>query len=248
MVFLSKIFKKKEQLVPLSLSFLQTDIHSHLIPGIDDGSVSVDDSINLINGLIGLGYKSAITTPHVMSDFYRNTPDIIKTGFNNLVESLKNKGIDFNLSFAAEYYLDFDFFKNNCDNELLTFGNNYVLVEFSFMEACRNYKEIFFELQTCGYKIVLAHPERYLYWHQNLHLYSGLKDRDINFQINLLSLGGYYGLGSQHVAEWLLLNNYVEFLGTDLHNNNHVTLLKSLSVKQSIANKIAGTHFLNSGL
>ncbi len=245
---LIKFFGKKEYWEPLDLSFLKYDIHSHLIPGIDDGSKSMEESLQLIKGLKELGYQGAVTTPHIMSDFYRNTPQIITDGLATVHNEMQNYGIDFKLTCAAEYYMDFDFLEKLKVGPILNFGEKYSLVEFSFMQAPTNFSGFFFELQTSGYKPVLAHPERYAYWQNNFKQFSDLKDRDVLFQINLLSLTGYYGESVLKTAELLIENNMVEWLGTDLHNLHQLNLLKQFKVRKSIADKIMATPFLNSTL
>lgn len=243
-----KLLKKKEPLVPLDLSFIQCDIHSHLIPGIDDGSPSIPDSLTLARGLVDLGYKKAITTPHVMSDFYRNTPEIITSGLENLKKELQNADIPLQMEAAAEYYIDFEFLEKIGKNELLTFGNNYILVEFSFVEPPKNMKEAFFELQTNGYRPVLAHPERYLYWNRDPKDLYELKNRDVMFQMNLLSLMGGYGPDVARAGEMLIENNLIEWLGTDMHHANHMENLKNYQVKESIAEKMHNLNLFNKTL
>jgi tyrosine-protein phosphatase YwqE len=248
MNILGKIFQKKEPLVPVDLSFLGGDIHSHLIPGIDDGSPSMSDSLVLAQGMVDLGYQKAVTTPHVMSDFYRNTPEIIKKGLLQLNGAIKNAGIKLTVEAAAEYYIDYDFLKKIGNEELLTFGQRYILVEFSFVEPPRNMKEAFFELQTNGYKPILAHPERYLYWNQNPKELLELKDRDVLFQVNLLSLFGNYGPEICRAGEFLIEHRLVEWLGTDMHHANHLVNLKNYQLKASLAEKIHQLPLLNQNL
>jgi tyrosine-protein phosphatase YwqE len=248
MSFLGKIFAKKEPLVPLDLSFLGCDIHSHLIPGIDDGSPSIPDSLVLAKGFVDLGYKKAVTTPHVMSDFYRNSPEIIKSGLANLNRAIKEAAIFIEIEAAAEYYIDFEFLKKVGKQELLTFGNKYVLVEFSFVEPPRNIKEAFFELQTNGYRPVLAHPERYLYWNRNPKELLELKERDVLFQVNLLSLAGNYGPEVCRAGEMLIEHKLVEWLGSDMHHANHLQNLKTIQLKESLVEKIHRLPLLNSSL
>jgi protein-tyrosine phosphatase len=244
----TNIFKTSDKLVAFDFGFLKTDIHSHLIPGIDDGAKTVAESVALIKGLKELGYQGAVTTPHIMSDFYKNTPAIIQSGHTMLKQTMHDQGINFNLSFAAEYYLDFDFKAALPKTPLLVFGTNYCLVEFSFMQPPQNGYEILFELQTSGYKPVLAHPERYAYWNLNLKQFEALKQRDIMFQINLLSLTGHYGEAVQKTAVMLLQHHMVEWLGTDLHNLHQLQLYRNFSLKASVAKILTETTFLNTTL
>ncbi len=242
------IFKKKEPLVPFSLSFIGNDLHSHLIPGIDDGAKTMEDSLFLASGLADLGYKKVITTPHIMSDYYKNNPTIIKKGLLELNSTLEKNDIDLKVEAAAEYYVDFDFIEKIGKEELLTFGDNYILIECSFIEPPRDFKEGLFRLQINGYKPILAHPERYQYWHKRTNFYDELKDRDILFQVNILSLIGIYSPQVTSVAEYLIKNKMVEVLGTDLHNEYQMGQLKNLKLKQGVINNIMELNLLNSTL
>jgi len=248
MGFWDRFLRKKEHLVPFSLDRFGVDIHSHLIPGIDDGSKSLDESINLAKGFVGMGYRKIVTTPHIMSDFYRNTPEVILSGLSVLQEALVSEQIPLTVEAAAEYYIDFEFSKKIAREPLLTFGDKYVLVECSFVEPPKNIKEVIFELQTNGYKPILAHPERYPYWHRDKEMLFDLKNRDVLFQVNLLSLVGMYSLQVMQIAEYLLENNMVEWLATDLHNANQLAMLRSMQLKESVLKQINDSSFLNNTL
>jgi tyrosine-protein phosphatase YwqE len=248
MSLFGKFLKKKEPMVPFDLSFLGCDIHSHLIPGIDDGSPSIPDSLVLAQGLVDLGYKKAVSTPHVMSDFYRNSPEIIRSGLSLLNQEIKTAGIPLTLEAAAEYYIDFEFIEKIGKEELLTFGNQFILVEFSFVEPPKNMKEAFFALQTNGYKPILAHPERYLYWNRNPEDLLELKNRDVMFQLNLLSLMGGYGPDVARAGELLIKKGVVEWLGTDMHHANHLENLKNYQIKASVAERIQNLNLFNKTL
>lgn len=224
------LFKKKPP-TSSDLESLRCDLHSHLIPGIDDGSPDLETSIRLIRGLIGLGYKKIITTPHVNADIFPNTADIIRAGQNVVTEELRRLGIDIEFLAAAEYLMDDRFCRQLAAGEpLLTLKNNLVLVELSFAVPAINLREILFDMQLRGYQPVLAHPERYLYFGANRKWYDELRLAGCFFQLNLLSFAGYYGPGSRQLAEYLVKKQYVDFLGTDLHHEKHLEVLKS-SVK-----------------
>lgn len=202
-------------------------MHSHLIPGIDDGSPDLETSIRLIRGLMDLGYKKLITTPHVNADIFRNTPGIIRAGQAELNAELKKQGIDIQLSAAAEYLIDDRFVQMlDRDEPLLTLQDRLVLVELSFAVPAINLKEILFNLQLKGYQPVLAHPERYLYFSAGKGWYDQLRDAGCLFQLNLLSFGGYYGPESRQLALYLVKKRYVDFLGTDLHHDKHLEMLQ----------------------
>jgi tyrosine-protein phosphatase YwqE len=245
---LFNIFSKKEEIVLKDFSELVVDMHSHLIPGIDDGSKTIESSIELIKNLNDLGYKKLITTPHIMSDYFRNTPDIIHNGLTKLKLELENSGIDIEIEAAAEYYVDFEFQKKLRTEKLLTFGGNYVLFELSYYNSPQNLEEVIFELQTNGYKPILAHPERYSYWHNNFEIYSNLKDKGVFFQLNLNSLTGEYSPLSKKIAEKLIDSEYVEFLGTDTHNLRHIELLKNLFPNKHLNKLVSSGKLLNNTL
>src|ERR1035437_1025040 len=220
---LFSIFKKNKRLqTPVDLSVLGCDIHSHLIPSIDDGSQGIEDSIKMISELHQLGYTKIITTPHIMGDFYKNTPEIILSGLEKVKQALKQENIPVELSAAAEYYLDYDFEKKLDEEKLLTFGNNYLLFEVSYMNPPDNLHHIIFKMQTLGYKPVLAHPERYNFWHTEFEKYESFIDKGVLLQMNINSLTGYYSIPTKRIAEKLIDKNMISLLGTDCHHIGHV--------------------------
>src|SRR2546423_10022352 len=193
-------FKRKE--TPIDLSWLHTDIHSHLIPGIDDGSPDIETSLELINGLKGLGYKKLITTPHVLWEIYPNTSDKIMSGIQTLRNAINEAGIDIEIHGAAEYFIDEHFEEQLIKKiPLLPISNNMVLVEFSMVTAPIDLKRILFEIQIQNYQPLLAHPERYVYFDRNREFFEELRTIGCLFQLNLLSLTGYYGKIVQELAE-----------------------------------------------
>ena len=242
-------FKKKQPLFDGDLSILGTDMHSHLIPGIDDGSPDLDTSVELIQGMIGLGYKKLITTPHLMIDLYPNNRQTIAKGFEKLKAELKKRKINIEIQAAAEYFLD-DHFDSLLEKKepLLTLKDNLVLVEFSFASLPLDYKEKIFAIQLNGYKPVLAHPERYTYLHNKPEIYETLRDVGCLFQVNLLSLTGYYGKSVAQVADRFFKKQQIELLGSDLHHDRHMLNLQSPQLRQK-ANEVANAlPLLNSQL
>jgi len=223
--------KKEEEFPPLDFSILKTDIHSHLIPGIDDGSTNMETTIELLKEMRKLGFSKVITTPHVMSDLYKNSPEIILQGLALVRAELKVRNINMKVDAAAEYYLDYEFEQKISEGRLLTFGDNYLLVELSFIESPKNLFEIIFKLQLEGYKIVLAHPERYHYF--NMKDYQDLVTRGVFLQINWLALIGYYSSEIQKKAENLIAQDMVSFVGTDCHNIHHAALYYKCQTKKA---------------
>lgn len=225
---LFKIFKREEQAGNL-LAWLHADMHSHLLPGIDDGSPDITTSLELIKGFKALGYKKIVTTPHVLWEIYPNTTEIILSKQDEVKKELVNAGIDIEFKAAAEYFID-DHFTQQLKNRtpLLTISGNMVLVEFSMVNMPMDLQEILFEMQMQNYQPVLAHPERYTYLYRRKEFFDQLKDSGCYFQLNLLSLSGHYGEDVQKVTEYLLRKNYYDLAGTDLHNSRHLSLLQKI--------------------
>jgi len=240
------IFRKKEE--PLAgYNDLLVDMHSHLIPGIDDGAKSIEDSITLIKELKALGFKKLITTPHIMSDYFRNTPEIILSGLEKVREAVREEGIEMELEAAAEYYIDDGFVKKMENEKLLTFGDNYLLFEISYINCPDNIEDIIFRMMVLGYKPVMAHPERYPFWYANFQQYQKFRDHGVILQVNTNSLSGYYGYEARKTAEKLIDSELVEFLGTDCHHLKHIEGLKR-GLKEKTLKKIMGMNLLNKHL
>ena len=230
----------------IDLSVLHTDIHSHLIPGIDDGSPDMDTSLALLKELEMLGYKKIITTPHVKTEYFQN--DVTK--LDDLCERLRRaarfEGIKLDIEVGAEHLLDEGVNQRIKNGQFKTFGDNYLLVELPFMFPPFGLDGYIFELQLVGYKLILAHPERYLYWLNDFNQFIRLKDSGVLFQVNIISLGNYYGKDVYNLAKKLIDNNMVELLGTDTHSAKHIeavrkscssSLLKKLLESGRIINK-----------
>ena len=214
-------------------------MHSHLLPGIDDGSPDVPMSDLLIKGLLDMGYKKLITTPHVMADIYPNTPTSIMEAHKLLKKDTQLSSVNFPIVPAAEYLLD-DGFENllQSDDPLICISGNLILVEFSFAAPPVDYKEKLFQIQLRGYQPVLAHPERYFYWMGNKPAFDELKTSGCYFAVNLLSFTGYYGKPCLDVAQYLLKKNYISFLGTDLHHLRHLEFLQQAYQLMPVINQM----------
>jgi len=221
-------FRNKRIEYPLDYFPITTDIHSHILPGIDDGSPDVESSIGLINGLIDLGITKSVATPHIIGDLYKNNKTSINNSLNLLKVELEKRSIQFDLSAAAEYMLDTYFFELIQKNEpLLTINDNIILTEFSYVSAPNEINKISFDIINAGYRPILAHPERYSYFHDNLKIYNKLNDFGFSLQVNLLSLAGYYGKNSMKAAQYMLDNNLVAYVATDMHHPMHLEMLSN---------------------
>ena len=224
------LFNKKN---PLKIHFEGfVDIHNHILPGIDDGASSVEDSLALLKKYSELGITNFIATPHVMNDYYPNTPETIEVARKELKDALIERGLDkIRISAAAEYMMDQSFLELMERQKLLCLKGNYVLVEMSYFQAPINLNEILFRLQTQQYKPVLAHPERYVFFHsKKLEKYQELKQRGCFFQMNALSLVGHYGKNIQNAAYALMDHGLIDFVGTDTHQLRHLEKVSSSSI------------------
>jgi protein-tyrosine phosphatase len=220
--------KSKPAAGKADLSLLKADMHSHLLPGIDDGSPNIKTSIELVKGMMELGYSKLITTPHIMWDMYKNTREIVLEKLELLRAAVKEEGLNVEINAAAEYFLDdyvHGLIKNN--EPLLPVSGNMILVEFSMAFPSHSLKDILFDMQMQGYQPIIAHPERYIYLEKNKEFYEELKDIGCLFQVNLLSLTGHYGRTQQELAQYLIKKGYYDLAGTDLHHFRHLDSLNS---------------------
>lgn len=218
-------FKKKKE-PGFDFSAIGTDMHSHIIPGIDDGAKNINDSLALAKRFIALGFKKLVATPHVMADYYRNTPETIHKGLDILREGLLQNQLDLEVDAAAEYYLDETFENKIAKKSILTFGKNYVLFELSFVNPPHNLFEAIAKMQDAGYQPILAHPERYPYYQNSIESYEQIRDTGCFLQLNTISLTGYYGKGCKKAAEELVDNYCIDFLGSDMHHLRHADALR----------------------
>jgi tyrosine-protein phosphatase YwqE len=225
MSLFSTLFKKKS-LELFDLSKIGIDMHSHLIPGIDDGSRSMDETIAMLAKFESLGYKKIITTPHIMQEVYPNTSEIINQGLKQVQETAKSLGLSIEIEAAAEYYFDDHLIQLIKHKDILSFGQNYVLVEFSFHTPPIFEDQLFFEMQMAKYKPVLAHFERYPYFHDSLDKAKEYREKGVNIQVNLNSLTGHYGPQVRKQAEKLIDANLVDFVGSDCHRMQHLMMLE----------------------
>lgn len=233
------MFFFKEKKIPLTELFDNNfvDIHSHLLPGIDDGAKTLEDSIDLITTMSSYGIKNFITTPHVLGEVYPNSSATILQCLEEVQGAFEKKGLkDIYMSAAAEYMLDEQFMDRLEKNDILPLYDNLVLVEMSYFNAPFNLYDILFELQLKGFKPVLAHPERYNFYHNDFQEYYKLKKAGCLFQLNLLSLTEHYGPSVKKITERLISENMYDLVGTDTHHKHHLKLLQKIGTKKIIKN------------
>jgi len=222
------------------------DIHSHLLPGIDDGAKDDEHSLSLIKKLQDYGFSQFITTPHILTGVWNNTRENIHEKERTTIDTLRSNSFTMPFRAAAEYLMDDTFLKLINSDQLLTLKDNYVLVEMSYLNPPIQLYDIVYELQIAGYKPVLAHPERYVFYHSNFEEYYKLKKAGCEFQINLLSVTGYYGKQVLQTAERLLKENLITYTGSDAHHERHVESFKNkilIKKHESLAEAINNNSF-----
>jgi len=207
---------------------VNVDMHSHILPGIDDGSPDVETSLLLVRGLYDLGIRTCIATPHIIGDLYRNTDETIETALATLQQACAAAHLPMQLSAAAEYMLD-DYFMELLQRgkPLRTLHKNILLTELPYTSQPVNMQEILFHIITAGYQPILAHPERYFYFHHDFEEYKWLKDLGFTLQVNLLSITGYYGKNVARAARYILDEGLAGLVGTDLHHGRHLSALQA---------------------
>ncbi len=219
-------FKKKKE--ESNAPGLKVDLHSHLIPGIDDGSQSMEESLLLLKGMEALGYEKVITTPHIMADAYRNTPKIITDGLKSLRKAARKEGLSIKIEAAAEYYLDDGFEDLLQKSKIMTIKGEYLLFETSYFAKPMQLEEMIFSISSSGYKPLMAHPERYRYVKDPLKEYGRFKELGVLFQVNLNSFSGHYGRDAKQKADFLSKEGMIDFLGSDVHHKKQVDTLSSV--------------------
>ncbi len=228
-------FTRKTFLIDYLEGFV--DIHNHILPGIDDGAKTVEESIELITGFSQFGVKDFIATPHIMHNYYPNSPESINDSLMLLKNELLKKDMkDVAIRAAAEHMID-DNFESILENGgIMPLGDNYLLVEMSYLQASINFDEATNKIMNQGYFPILAHPERYLYLHGNFKKHIAYNKQGIRYQLNLLSLGTYYGKEVQQMAFKLLEKGMIDFFGSDVHNIGQLKSLKEIQVSNKTAN------------
>tara|TARA_R110000796_G_scaffold252631_3_gene389352 strand:- start:11204 stop:11941 length:738 start_codon:yes stop_codon:yes gene_type:complete len=224
------IFNKKKFLIDYLGHFV--DIHNHILPGIDDGAKNINESIALLKEFSEIGIERFIATPHIMDNYYPNSPDTIQKSLSLLKnELITNNLTDISIDAAAEHMIDANFEDLLDKGEVMPINNNYLLIEMSYLQSSINFNEAITRIGAKRFFPILAHPERYSYLH-NTSKYEKYKRNGILFQVNLLSLGTYYGSSIKKVAMNLIEKKQVDFIASDVHNLNHLNELKKIKVSQ----------------
>jgi len=243
-------FKKKKPTentgsIAFNYDQVMVDMHSHVLPGIDDGAQTVEESIVLIRKMMELGITKIIATPHIMMDLYRNTPETINAALTILKAKLVEEKMEIDISAAAEHYLDETFEQRIDERGFMTMGDNYVLFEFSFVSRPHQALQLIKKMTASGYRPILAHPERYQYLSTKELL--DLREWGCLMQLNTISLCGYYGIPVKQTAQKLIDANLIDFISSDMHHPRHADALadslkephlRKLLFEQQVKNKI----------
>lgn len=228
---LKSLFRNKKEDIPTEKLPIDLflDLPSHLIPGIDDGVKTIEESMSILRQFEAIGYKKIITTPHIMQGVYENNPQIILQGKELVLKAIKAENLNLQFHAAAEYFLDARFLDLLEDGNLLTLdSNNHILVELSYMFKQNNYEHILLNISQTKYKPILAHPERYLYlFDKDLRTFRKIKELGVLFQLNMFSLLGTYGEKTRQIAENLIHAGLYDFVGTDIHKPKHFEYVKT---------------------
>ena len=218
------LFFKKKHLLKDLIPKNYIDIHNHVLPGLDDGAKNLISSVGLVLEMKEIGFAKIIATPHTYPGLYENTNTSIENSFKKLKQKINGK-ID--ISFASEYMIDKSLIKKAEEKSLLTIKNNYVLLEMSFISPPNNLYDVLFEIQVNGYVPIIAHPERYRFFFDRFNEYEKLKNIGCKFQINMLSLTGYYGKDIINISDKLIGADFVDYIGSDIHNMRHINLIRA---------------------
>ena len=239
--------KKKYEPIPI-FEVLGTDMHCHLVPKVDDGSKCIEESVECMKALASVGYKKIILTPHFQTPRFENDEDDIVRRYEEMKRQASDMGVEIDIcGIGGEYRIDSGFAKRLENPRFLQIGGKYVLVEFSLHQQMMGCDEMIFDMQMKGYEVILAHPERYPYLNVGGSRMEQLKNQGVFFQVNVLSLGGFYGEEKRRAFE-MVEGGLVEFLGTDTHNSMYAQALIDLTHNRKVEKLLMNHEFLNKTL
>ncbi|HET8838991.1 MAG TPA: CpsB/CapC family capsule biosynthesis tyrosine phosphatase [Flavobacteriaceae bacterium] len=227
-------FNSKKKITPLLRGGV--DIHCHILPGLDDGAKTMEETRGMLQEYGNLGYKKIIATPHILKGTYPNTKETIFGRFKEISQQLPD---EMNLVYnaGAEYMLDEDFEIFLEEGNLLPLKDKYVLIEMSYFQQPANLQQLVFKMLHKGFSPILAHPERYNFIN-NLEAFRQLKKMGCLFQLNLLSLTDHYGPMIKKKAFRLLKNDLYDFMATDAHHVNHLKKIGEIAVPKRLFQKV----------
>lgn len=243
-----RLFKRKYTPRPI-FEALGTDMHCHLVPQVDDGSKCFEESVECLKTLKAVGYKKVYITPHFQYPRFQNDEDDIRRRYEDLKQRALAEGVEIEMAgVGGEYRIDSGFKKRLENPRFLQVAGKYVLVELSLHQQMMGCDEMIFDMQMSGYEVILAHPERYPYLNVAGARMEQLKNQGVFFQINVLSLGGFYGDEAKKRAYQMLERGWVEFMGTDTHNTMYSQALIDLSNDRKVEKVLNKYEFMNKTL
>lgn len=217
-----KLFKRSKEQVKL---FYNTDVHCHILPGVDHGSQSMEQSLEMLRAEAEMGINRVILTSHVTAITFENTRETLTDAFMKLKDAVTDEGMDMELFLSAEYRMDEYFDKEYAADHLIPMPGNHILLENSFQQELMNLDDLLFDMQVKGYRTILAHPERYAYYSRRRKRYEQLHNAGARFQVNILSFTGYFGEEARDSALWFAHNGMIDYLGSDMHNVKHAHII-----------------------
>ncbi len=238
------IFRKKKHITTLPF---HTDVHCHIMPGVDHGAQTIEDSLAMLRAEMEMGINRVILTSHVTAETFENTPETLAAGFDTLKRAVEEEQLPIELHYSAEYRIDEYWNKEYALGHEIPMPGNFILMENSFQQEMLQLDDLLFDLRVKGYKPILAHPERYSYYSDRKQRLQQIHDTGVKFQVNLLSLAGYFGHGPRETALWMIQNGLVDMLGTDMHNLEHAKVIHDYIAShdwERQAKKLEG-HLLN---
>ncbi len=233
MLFSKKILLK-------SLINKSVDMHNHILPGIDDGAANLEITVDLVKQYQELGYTKIIATPHTMGDYYPNTASSILTAYKKLQKELLDRNITgIEIKAASEYMIDLEFEEMiDRGDQLLTFNDNHILIEMSYLRESENLNEVLYKLQLKNFMPILAHPERYSFYLSDFEKYYAIKNQGVKFQLNMLALTDHYGSKIKKTAMRLLKENMYDYIGIDTHRIDHLEKVANIKIPQKFKRNI----------
>lgn len=222
-----------------------TDIHSHILFGVDDGSSSIEESIELLKKMSSVGFNKVILTPHYIesSDYTAENKEKLEK-LEILKKEVKKNNIDIKIYLGNEIFINKELVNYIEDNKIYSLNNSkYILVELPFHNQILNIEDIMYEIKYKGYIPIIAHPERYTYFQEDYTLVENLKNEGILFQSNYSSILGYFGKSAQKLMKKMLKDKYIDYLGTDIHHIQKTYVIDNFNKIEKKIKKITGEEY-----
>lgn len=199
------------------------DFHTHILPNIDDGSRSIEETFNLINEAKNVGFEAIVSTSHYIEEYYETNAPEREVWINAIYENLQAKNIDIKLYLGNEIYISENIIKLLEEGKASTINDtSYVLFEMPLNVEPMNLYDVIYEMMQYKLVPILAHPERYSFVQKEPELIYDLIEKGVLMQANYGSILGIYGEKSQMIVKKFLESNMIHFLGTDVHRQNTI--------------------------